>query len=117
MKKMALLLGVLVMSLPVNVQAQTEGFVERGDGARIHYTVQGEGPALLLIHGYPLNGGLFRDNVAAFAANYQVIVPDLRGFGQSTTPSQEASIQLYARDMLAVPMCRRQSWRECLWEA
>jgi pimeloyl-ACP methyl ester carboxylesterase len=99
MKK--LLIGFVVM-LCVVVQAQTEGFVEREDGARIYYTVQGEGTPMMLIHGYPLNGGLFRDNVAALAANYQVIVPDLRGFGQSEAPSDQASIEIYAQDMIAV---------------
>ncbi len=85
-----------------NAQAQTEGFVERDDGARIYYSVQGEGTPMMLIHGYPLNGGLFRDNVAALAASYQVIVPDLRGFGRSEAPSDQASIEVYAQDMVAV---------------
>lgn len=99
MKK--LLIGLVVMVCVV-VQAQTEGFVEREDGARIYYQVQGEGAPMMLIHGYPLNGGLFRDNVSALAANYQVIVPDLRGFGQSEAPSDQASIEVYAQDMIAV---------------
>ncbi len=102
MKKTVMLIGIVFLSLMFTVQAQTESFVEREDGARIYYTVQGEGPAMLLIHGYPLNGGLFRDNVTALAANYQVVVPDLRGFGQSEAPSEEASIEIYAQDMIAV---------------
>ena len=81
----------------------TEGFVERPDGARIYYQVQGEGEPMMLIHGYPLNSGLFRDNASALAeAGYMVVTPDLRGFGQSEAPTAIASIETYAADMLAV---------------
>ncbi len=79
-----------------------EGFVEIADGARIYYQTWGEGQPILLIHGYPLNGGLFRDNVAALAQQYQVVTVDLRGYGQSETPDDQASIALYASDVLAV---------------
>ena len=86
-----------------DAQSAAEGFVERPDGARIYYQVQGEGAPMMLIHGYPLNSGLFRDNVSALAeAGYQVVTPDLRGFGQSEAPDGSATIQIYAEDMLAV---------------
>ena len=83
--------------------AGSDGFVERPDGARIYYQVQGEGEPMMLIHGYPLNSGLFRDNVGALVqAGYQVVTPDLRGFGQSEAPNGIASVETYAADMLAV---------------
>ena len=78
------------------------GFVETQDGARLYYEVQGEGEPMVLIHGYPLSGGLFRDNVAALSAEFQVVTVDLRGFGQSETPNSDGSIQTYAADTLAV---------------
>ncbi len=85
------------------VMSTQEGFVERPDGARIYYQVQGEGEPMMLIHGYPLNSGLFRDNVPALVeAGYQVVTPDLRGFGQSEAPNGVASIETYAGDMFAV---------------
>jgi pimeloyl-ACP methyl ester carboxylesterase len=102
MKKTPVVFALLLLALLTLIQAQTEGFVEREDGARIYYQVQGEGTPMMLIHGYPLNSGLFRDNVAALAANYQVITPDLRGFGKSEAPNEQASIEVYAQDMLAV---------------
>ena len=80
-----------------------DGFVERPDGARIHYTVHGEGDPVMLIHGYPLNEGLFRDNVDAIVeAGYSVVTPTLRGFGQSEAPTDSASIDTYSDDMLAL---------------
>jgi len=77
-------------------------FVETGDGARIYYEVHGEGEPLVLVHGYPLNGRLFRDNVGPLSEGFQVITLDLRGYGQSETPSSEGSIATYAADVFAV---------------
>ncbi len=77
-------------------------FVEIDDGARIYYEVHGEGEPMVLVHGYPLNGGLFRDNVGPLSEQYQVVTLDLRGYGRSETPSSEGSIATYAGDVLAV---------------
>ena len=98
----ALALG-LVSGAALAQGEPTEGFVERPDGARIHYTIRGEGSPMMLIHGYPLNEGLFRDNVDALAeAGYAVVTPSLRGFGESEAPTDSASIDAYSDDMLAV---------------
>jgi len=67
----ALLLGA--------AQAQTSGTVPV-NGAQIAYRVQGHGPALMLVHGYPLSGELFARNRAALSRRYTVVTPDLRGF-------------------------------------
>ena len=77
-------------------------FVETEDGARIYYEVHGEGEPMVLVHGYPLNSGLFRDNVGPLSEQYQVITVDLRGYGRSETPDSEGSIETYASDVLAV---------------
>jgi len=77
-------------------------FVEIGDGARIYYEVHGEGEPMVLVHGYPLNSGLFRDNVGPLSEQFQVITVDLRGYGRSETPDSEGSIGTYASDVLAV---------------
>ncbi len=82
--------------------APTEGFLERPDGARIHYQVTGSGEPLLLVHGYPLSEELFSKNRDALAAEYQVITPTLRGYGVSEAPDDTATIQTYAEDMLAL---------------
>lgn len=82
--------------------AAAGSYVGTADGARIYYEVHGEGEPMVLIHGYPLNSGLFRDNVAALAAEYQVITLDLRGFGNSDTPNAEGSVATYAADTFAV---------------
>lgn len=48
---------------------------------------EGEGPAVLLLHGFPDSHALWRNQVPALVdAGYRVIVPDLRGFGESSKP-------------------------------
>ena len=101
----ALALGLTVNGADARDAPETpfEGFVERPDGARIHYTVRGRGDPVLLIHGYPLNAGLFRDNVEAIVeAGYSVVTPTLRGFGRSEAPTDSSSIDAYSDDVLAL---------------
>ena len=83
-----------------SAQAQS-GSVQVGS-ATIAYRVQGHGPAMMLVHGYPLSGELFAKNREALARRYTVVTPDLRGFGSSTTPDTKGGVELYAKDMLAV---------------
>lgn len=100
-----LLLFITVLTAYVAAQdgnVPTEGFVERPDGARIHYQVAGQGEPLLLIHGYPLSEELFSRNREALSESYQVITPTLRGYGMSEAPDNTATIQTYAEDMLAL---------------
>lgn len=55
----------------------------KGDGVELAVTVEDEGPAVLLLHGFPDSGRLWRDQVPELTgAGLQVIVPDLRGFGE-----------------------------------
>jgi len=82
-------------------QAQTSGSVQV-NGATIAYRVQGHGPAMMLVHGYPLSGELFAKNRSVLSRRYTVVTPDLRGFGNSTTPDSKGSVKIYAKDMLGV---------------
>ena len=87
--------------------AQTRDRVTSGtleaNGAQIHYESRGSGTPMLLIHGYPLSGELFRDNRDALASRYRVVTMDLRGFGRSSAPeSDPGSIGTYAADALAL---------------
>ena len=50
---------------------------------------EGEGPAVVLLHGFPDSHVLWRHQVPALvAAGYRVIAPDLRGFGDSSKPAE-----------------------------
>jgi len=75
------------------------------NGVGIEYQVTGQGRPVVLLHGFPDSGRLWRHQVTALAeAGFQVIVPDLRGYGLSDKPSEvEAySLPLLAGDVMAV---------------
>ncbi len=56
-------------------------------GFAMHYIEEGKGENLLLLHGEPTWGYLFRHQIAALKARYRVIAPDHMGFGKSETPA------------------------------
>lgn len=57
------------------------------NGLRHHVVVEGEGPPVLLLHGFPDSSALWRHQIPEIArAGYRVIAPDLRGFGESDAP-------------------------------
>jgi len=56
------------------------------DGVKIHYEVYGEGPPLILTHGYSSTSQMWKDQVEALSAHYQLILWDMRGHGQSDYP-------------------------------
>ena len=69
------------------------------DGVTINYEVTGNGRPVLLLHGFPDTGRLWRHQVPALAeAGFKVIVPDLRGHGSSDKPE---SAEAYALPFLA----------------
>lgn len=96
------LLTVLALLPASGVHAQASSGSVSVNGATIAYRVQGHGPAMMLVHGFPLSGELFAKNRAALSRRYTVVTPDLRGFGSSTTLDTKGGVQLYAKDMLAV---------------
>jgi pimeloyl-ACP methyl ester carboxylesterase len=58
------------------------------DGVEIHYEITGDGPPVILLHGFPDSGRLWRHQVPALAqAGFRVIVPDMRGYGASAKPA------------------------------
>jgi pimeloyl-ACP methyl ester carboxylesterase len=57
------------------------------NGVGIEYTDQGTGQPVVLVHGWPDSGRLWRNQVPALVdAGFRVVVPDMRGFGDSDAP-------------------------------
>jgi pimeloyl-ACP methyl ester carboxylesterase len=74
-------------------------------GVGIEYEVTGEGRPVVLLHGFPDTGRLWRHQVPALAhAGFKVIVPDLRGYGASDKPEDVDAygIPFLAGDVLGV---------------
>jgi pimeloyl-ACP methyl ester carboxylesterase len=60
-----------------------------GDGVELAVLDEGQGPPVLLIHGFPDSSDLWRHQVNALTrAGFRTIVPDLRGFGGSEKPEE-----------------------------
>lgn len=70
--------------------------------ARLAVEVRGAGAPLVLVHGFPLDHTMWRHQVERFAATRQVIVPDLRGFGQSEGHRDILTMQQHADDLAAL---------------
>ena len=69
------------------------------DGINIAYARRGQGAPLVLIHGYPLDHSIW-DPLAPFLEhNFDLIIPDLRGFGASEAMQADLSIVDYASDI------------------
>ena len=81
--------------------------IERGvvkaDGLNVHYLIAGEGPAVLLLHGWPTSSYLWREVMPSIAARgRRVIALDLPGFGRSDKPmSASYSFRFYERTLTA----------------
>lgn len=83
--------------LIVSPGARAAGEVFDSNGVRIHYVVDGEGEAVVLIHGFAVGAAMWVEPppagsglVPALAGEYRVIAPDLRGHGASGKPHDPA---------------------------
>lgn len=65
------------------------------NGIRIHCAVEGNGPPVLLLHGFPEFWYSWRHQIPALAeAGFQAVAPDLRGWGKSEKPAGVAAYQV-----------------------
>lgn len=73
------------------------------NGIDLNVLVQGDGPPLLLVHGFPLDHTMWRGQIDHFAASHRVIAPDLRGFGSSAPVAPDGvSMETFADDLAAL---------------
>jgi len=74
------------------------------DGVEIHYVTLGEGPLIVMIHGFPDFWYLWRDYITALSDDYQVVAMDLRGYNRSGRPAgvENYSAEILATDVAAV---------------
>lgn len=66
------------------------------------YDDEGSGSAVVLLHGYPFNRSMWREQTLALSKEYRVITPDLRGLGETTVTNEPATMQEMARDVAAL---------------
>ena len=81
-----------------------KGFLEQTfdtpDGP-VFYRIKGDGPPLVLLHGYPETSAMWHAVAPVLAETYQVICPDLRGYGRSLKPVTDAQHIPYSKRAMA----------------
>jgi 3-oxoadipate enol-lactonase len=72
------------------------------DDAEIFYDVIGSGPSVVLLHPFPAHHELWLPVAKMLASRYRLIMPDLRGHGESSLGNGPATMQKLAADMARV---------------
>ena len=75
--------------------------ITSGD-ADIFYEVLGSGPPVVLLHPFPANHELWKPAAQAMVAHYRVILPDLRGHGDSGIGEGPATMEKHAADIARI---------------
>ena len=81
-----------------------EGFTRKQistSGATINLVQGGNGPPLLLLHGYPQTHVLWHKMAPLLARDFTVVAPDLRGYGDSGKPAGDPAHATYAKRAMA----------------
>lgn len=76
-------------------------FAQIGD-IKIHYEIEGQGDNLLLIHGVTSFIGNWRFVRPHLSKHFHLVLPDLRGHGQSDKPLTHYSVEMFAQDMIGL---------------
>jgi 3-oxoadipate enol-lactonase len=72
------------------------------NGINLAYTRQGKGTPLVLLHGFPLDSSSWNEITPLLEDKFDIVTPDLRGFGQSTTVKTQYSIVDMADDIIGL---------------
>jgi pimeloyl-ACP methyl ester carboxylesterase len=103
---------VLVLAPSARVDAQpsdvfdrvTHGYAVSEGGVKIHYASLGQGPLVVMIHGFPDFWYTWRHQMAALSNNFQVVAIDQRGYNLSDKPKgvENYDMRLLVGDVAAV---------------
>src|SRR6202012_5701172 len=78
-------------------------FIETKDGVQLHVKDTGRGRPVVLIHGWPLSGGMFEyQSLALLESGYRVITYVRRGVGQSSHPAPGYDYDTFADDLATI---------------
>jgi len=101
------ILVVIALALPASAEVQSfpadfHNQELQTDGATIHVRVGGQGPAVVLLHGFGDTGDMWAPMAAELAHDHRVVVPDLRGMGLSSHPADGYDKKTQAGDIRSV---------------
>src|SRR5438309_5674400 len=72
----------------------------RSDDIDLHYDVLGDGPDVILLHPFPSSRRFWIPLAERVSSRYRLIIPDLRGLGESQPGDGVATMQRHAEDLL-----------------
>ena len=72
------------------------------NGIELAYERRGRGTPLVLIHGYPLDHSIWTEVASQLENDFDLILPDVRGFGESTTVDAPYSLTDISSDLAAL---------------
>jgi pimeloyl-[acyl-carrier protein] methyl ester esterase len=75
---------------------------DANDGVRLWYEDQGEGAAILFLHGWCMSSAVWQLQTRFFSPSYRVIVPDLRGHGRSGHGGGDCNLARFSDDIAAL---------------
>jgi haloacetate dehalogenase len=78
----------------------------RTSGASINLVTGGEGPPVLLLHGYPETHAMWHKVAPQLAREYTVVCPDLRGYGDSSKPKGLSDHSNYSKRAMALDVAQ-----------
>lgn len=64
--------------------------LQRDDGVSLYYEVHGEGPVILLTHGYSATSQMWEGQIEALSRDHKLVIWDMRGHGRSDSPDDPA---------------------------
>jgi pimeloyl-ACP methyl ester carboxylesterase len=85
---------VLTSFAPAKIGVRSKRVVPR-DNPVVHYLESGQGPALVLVHGLDGSSAVWSNDIGILAKTFQVIVPDLPGYGKSDRPRDDYLIDYH----------------------
>ncbi|MEH2451404.1 alpha/beta fold hydrolase [Nostoc sp.] len=65
------------------------------NGLKLHYVTQGEGPLMLMLHGFPEFWYSWRHQIPEFAQDFKVVALDLRGYNDSDKPTEQSAYVMH----------------------
>ena len=78
----------------------------RIDEGTLAVRIGGKGPPLLLLHGYPQTGAMWHKVAPRLAEEFTVVIPDLRGYGDSWKPAADPTHSSYSKRAMAAEQVR-----------
>jgi len=99
------LLSLFVSLTASGVNAEDKTIASRAeevDGVRVHYLTAGQGPTVILLHGYAETSRMWRPIIPVLAERFKVIAPDLPGIGDSAIPADGSDMKTAAMRMHAL---------------